>query len=51
MTVINAWTRSVVVDIPLEKSVMMLLKGRLSSSRPPVIRVDGIILRYEAKMK
>lgn len=39
------------VAVSFEKTVMVLLNGSLSSSRPPVVRVNRVSLRYEAEVK
>ena len=38
MQIVAEWSKSVGVEISVDKIVMMLLRGRLSLSRPPSIR-------------
>ena len=39
------------VDISMDKTVTMLLKGRLSPVRPPIVRVNGVSIRYVTQGK
>lgn len=45
------WGDSVGVSLAMDKTVSMLLKGRLSASRPPVVRVDDASIRYATRVK
>lgn len=40
------WGMRVGVNVSKEKTVCMLLKGRLSASRPPIVRVNGVGMKY-----
>lgn len=46
MEIVDAWGREVGVVTSADKTAMMLLKGRLSVSRPPVIHSRGVSLGY-----
>ncbi|GBP92381.1 Putative 115 kDa protein in type-1 retrotransposable element R1DM [Eumeta japonica] len=51
MRVVSEWGQGVGVEVAMGKTVTMLLKGRLSRGRPPLIRSGGISLRYETQVK
>lgn len=51
MSIVSGWGAEVGVSVAMEKTEMMLLKGRLSSARPPLVRVDGVSLRYVTEVR
>lgn len=51
MGIVREWGESVGVEVAMDKTVMMLLKGRSLQARPPLIRSGGISLRYETQVK
>ena len=51
MRIVERWGDSVGVRIASEKTVAMLLRGRLSASRPPVLRMTGWNIRYDTQVK
>lgn len=51
MSIVTGWGDHVGVGVASDKTVMMLLKGKLSHSRPPLIRSGGVSLRYTTKVK
>lgn len=51
MGLVNEWGCSVGVEVAVDKTEMMLLKGKLSRGRPPLVRLCGSSLKYVAKVK
>ena len=51
LEIVNSWGLGVGVDISMDKTVTMLLKGRLSPVRPPIVRVNGVSIRYVTQVK
>lgn len=51
MRMVREWGDRVGVEVAAEKTVLMLLKGRLASSRPPLIRAGPVSLRYSPRVK
>ena len=51
MREVSEWGNRVGVEVSRDKTVMMLLKGTLSLSRPPVIRFGDVSLRYVTQVK
>lgn len=51
LRIVRDWGDNVGVSLATEKTVTMLLKGRLSASRPPVVRLDGVSLKYVSVVK
>ena len=51
MSKVFEWGESVGVSVALDKTVMMLLKGKLSRTRYPNVQVNGVSLRYETEVK
>ena len=51
MEMVVAWGNGVGVEISREKTVMMLLKGSLSDSRPPNVRVQDKRVKYVKEVK
>jgi len=51
MHIIFEWGLQAGVSVAAEKSVTMLLKGKLALSRPPVIKANGVSLKYVTEVK
>lgn len=51
MRIVSEWSANVGVEVALDKTVMMLLKGKLSLSRPPLVRSGGASIRYVTQVK
>lgn len=51
MRIVCEWGSNVGVDVAMDKTVMMLLKGKLSRNRPPLIRSGGVSLRYVTEVR
>lgn len=51
MREVNMWGNDVGVQVAYDKTVLMLLKGRLAPSRPPHVRSGGAVLRYVTEVK
>ena len=51
MRCVCEWGESAGVEVAMDKTVMMLLKGRLSRNRPPLIRSGNFSLRYVTEVK
>lgn len=51
MATVRAWGARVGVSVARDKSVIMLLKGRLSRGRPPFVSLEGVGLRYVTEVK
>lgn len=51
MQIICEWGECVGVSVAGDKSVTMLLKGKLSLTRPPVIAANGVSLKYVTEVK
>lgn len=51
MHYVSEWGCRVGVSVAMDKTVTMLLKGKLSHDRPPLIRSGGSSLRYVTKIK
>lgn len=51
MTLVEAWGRSVEVELNKDKTLTMMLKGKFSGNRHPIIRVGLNSLRYTMQTK
>lgn len=51
MGLVGEWGLRVGVDVAMDKTVCMLLKGRLAGSRPPIVRMNGVSLKYATEVK
>ena len=51
MQIVAEWSRKVGVQVSLDKTVMMLLRGRLSLTRPPNVRCADKGLKYVQQVK
>lgn len=51
MRMVTRWGSNVGVSVAMDKTVTMLLKGKLSLSRPPHIKIDGASLKYVTQVK
>ena len=51
MEMVVAWGKGVGVEMSRENTVIMLLKGSLSDSRPPNVRVQDQCVKYTKKVK
>ncbi len=51
LEIVHSWGVGVGVDISMDKTVTMLLKGRLSPARPPIVRVNGVSIKYMTQVK
>lgn len=51
MTTVQQWGVNVGVSVSQEKTVTMLLKGKLSAGRPPIIKMGNVNLRYVTQVK
>lgn len=51
MTLVSNWGIKAGVAVSMEKTVMMLLKGRLSLTRPPIVRYAGATVKYVTSVK
>ena len=51
MQIVAEWSRNVGVQVSLDKTVMMLLRGRLSLTRSPNVRCADKGLKYVQQVK
>lgn len=49
--VVSGWGMHLGVDISVGKTVAMLLKGKLSLGRTPLVRVNGVSVRYVTQVR
>lgn len=49
--IVSAWGREVGVDVSISKTVMMILKGILATTRPPSVKLNGVTLAYKKEVK
>lgn len=51
LEIVARWGEEVGVPVNLQKTSQMLLKGRLSASRPPIVRLDGSSIAYAKEIR
>jgi hypothetical protein len=51
MKLVCDWGEFVGVNVAMEKSHSLLLKGSLAKTRPPIVRVQGVSLKYVTQVK
>ena len=51
MSLVGDWSSRVGVQVSVDKTVLMLLRGQLSPTRPPNIRSAGKAIRYVTQVK
>ena len=51
LSVVARWVERVGVEVNVRKTVCMLLRGRLSANRHPILRVNGMAIRYVTSVK
>ena len=51
MQIVAEWSKKVGVQVSLDKTVMMLLRGRLLLTRPPNVRCAYKALKYVQQVK
>ncbi|KAH8398413.1 hypothetical protein KR215_009766, partial [Drosophila sulfurigaster] len=51
LRIVCDWGDSVGVGLAADKTVAMLLKGKLSTSRPPVVRLNDVSLKYVTEVR
>ena len=51
MRIVHEWGQKVGVAVSLDKTTMMVLKGPSFARRSPVIRINGVSLRYATSVK